>query len=205
MIKGSLYILSAPSGAGKTSLLKRLLAEDQGVRVSLSHTTRQQRPGEQDGVDYHFVDTAQFEKMAEQGRFLEYARVFENFYGTSESSVQEMLNRGLDVVLEIDWQGAQQVRKRFPTAISIFILPPTLGILKQRLLDRGQDSGDVIDLRMSEAKSEMAHYIEYDYLVFNEVFDVALGELKAVISSQRLRVAVQKAYRQKQLDALLST
>ena len=203
MHKGTLYILSAPSGAGKTSLLKALREQDGELHVSVSHTTRPMRPGEEDGVHYHFVDQARFLDKVAQGDFLEHAEVFGNYYGTDEASVRRQLEAGQDTVLEIDWQGAQQVRKRFPEAVSIFILPPSPEALHERLSNRGQDSEEVIQGRMREAVSEMSHYAEFDYLVFNDDFDTALGELAAIVACQRLRLSQQTAEHGDTLSRLL--
>ncbi len=204
MTIGTLFIVSAPSGAGKTSLLKALVETEERVRVSVSHTTRPRRPGEREGVDYHFIDSGTFSRMIEAGAFLEHARVFGNFYGTSEAGIREQLARGSDVILEIDWQGARQVRQRFPETVSIFILPPTPEALRQRLGSRGQDSDAVIQLRMGEAREEMSHYPEYDYLVVNDLFDQALGELRAIITAQRLRQEPQAERLQERLRSLLA-
>jgi guanylate kinase len=204
MFEGTLYIVSAPSGAGKTSLLKALVERDPRIRVSISHTTRAMRPGEVDGVDYHFVDVDLFARMIGEGAFLEHAQVFGNFYGTSEQAVREVLSTGDDVVLEIDWQGARQVRRRFPGAVSVFILPPTPEALRERLTGRGQDSAEVIERRMADARSEMEHYPEYDYLVINDRFEQALDELEAVVVSQRLRGEAQARRLGAQLSALLA-
>ena len=204
MFEGTLYIVSAPSGAGKTSLLKALVERDPRIRVSISHTTRTKRPGEVDGVDYHFVDVDRFARMIGEGAFLEHAQVFGNFYGTSERAVREVLSTGDDVVLEIDWQGARQVRRRFPGAVSVFILPPTPEALRERLTGRGQDSAEVIERRMADARSEMEHYPEYDYLVINDRFEQALEELGAVVISQRLRGEAQARRLGAQLKALLA-
>src|SRR5690606_16016716 len=152
--QGTLYILSAPSGAGKTSLVKALLDELEFVRVSVSHTTRAMRPGETDGINYHFTDHASFQQLINQGDFFEFAEVFGNFYGTSQAKVQEMLAAGFDTILEIDWQGAQQIRRLMPQAKSVFILPPSRAALRERLIKRGQDSDDVIEQRMQQATSE---------------------------------------------------
>ncbi|HKJ75928.1 MAG TPA: guanylate kinase [Gammaproteobacteria bacterium] len=189
---GTLFVVAAPSGAGKTSLLKALLEATPGLTVSVSHTTRPPRPGEQDGVDYHFVDTARFEAMVAAGEFLEHARVFDNHYGTSRGAVQQRLDAGEDVVLEIDWQGARQVREQFPGCVGIFILPPSRGALEERLRGRGQDDEAVVARRMRDAESEMAHYDEFDYLVFNDDFGTALAELGAVVTASRLRLATQR-------------
>jgi len=204
MTNGTLFIVSAPSGAGKTSLLKALIETEDQIKVSVSHTTRAMRDGEVDGVDYYFSSPEEFTEMVGQGAFLEHAEVFGNFYGTSESGIRQLLDSGLDVILEIDWQGARQVRKRFSDAVSIFILPPTPQALQQRLLARGQDSDEVIQRRLSEAKEEMSHYPEYDYLVLNDQFDVALGELRSVVTAQRFRQAVQSEQLAGRLAALLA-
>ena len=189
---GTLYIVSAPSGAGKTSLVTALIKADKRVSVSVSHTTRAMRPGEQHGVNYHFVSHDDFKGLIAKGDFLEHAEVFGNFYGTSRSALQEVLDQGNDLILEIDWQGAQQVRKLMPEALSVFILPPSQQALRQRLDGRGQDSEEIIAGRMKEAVSEMVHYDEYDYVIINDDFDVALEDLKAVFRSNRLRLKKQQ-------------
>ncbi|WP_085676483.1 MULTISPECIES: guanylate kinase [unclassified Pseudomonas] len=182
---GTLYIVSAPSGAGKTSLVTALIKADPRVSVSVSHTTRAMRPGEQHGVNYHFVSHDDFKGLITQGDFLEHAEVFGNFYGTSRSALQEVLDQGNDLILEIDWQGAQQVRKLMPEARSVFILPPSQQALRERLDGRGQDSEEIIAGRMKEAVSEMVHYDEYEYVIINDDFDVALEDLKAVFVANR--------------------
>ena len=202
--QGHLYVISAPSGAGKTSLVAALLKQDAGVEVSVSHTTRAPRPGEQDGVNYNFVDISSFESLIAEGDFLEHARVFGNYYGTSRSWVQQRLASGQDVILEIDWQGARQVREVEPDAVSIFILPPSREALRQRLESRGQDSDEVIAQRMAEATSESSQYSEYDFLVINDDFDEALVALQSIFTSQRLRTPVQQKRHQQMLAALLS-
>ena len=189
---GTLYIVSAPSGAGKTSLVKALIDSMAQVRVSVSHTTRAMRPGEVDGVNYHFTSRDEFVEMLKQGDFLEHAEVFGNLYGTSHPWVKQTLAKGYDLILEIDWQGAQQVRKLMPDAKSIFILPPTHKDLRQRLHNRGQDSEDVIDLRMQQAIAEMSHYVEYDYIVINDQFATALDDLKAIFRANQLRLESQQ-------------
>lgn len=190
---GNLFIVSAPSGAGKTSLVKALLGKpDVGLVLSISSTTRVARPGEQDGVDYNFLSKEQFQDMVAQGGFLEHAEVFGNFYGTSQASVAELRAKGLDVILEIDWQGAQQVRKMVPDCISVFILPPSKQALADRLHSRKQDSAEVIAGRLSEAAGDMGHFDEFDYLVINDDFDVALEDMWSVIRAQRLLLKVQK-------------
>jgi guanylate kinase len=203
MSTGTLYIISAPSGAGKTSLVKALLEKLAGVSVSVSHTTRPARPGEQDGVDYHFVAKAEFERLAAGDEFLEHAQVFDNYYGTRRATVLEKLESGSDVILEIDWQGARQVYKAFPQAVRVFILPPSREALRQRLAGRGQDSEDVINRRMADAVSEMSHYDEFDYLVFNDDFDTALSELMALFRARRLRSEAQRQRYASELKGLL--
>jgi guanylate kinase len=189
---GTLYIISAPSGAGKSSLLRAMLENSWGdVVLSVSHTTRMPRPGEVDGKDYHFVDTGVFQAMADRGEFLEHAQVFDNFYGTSQKGIEAQLSEGLDVILEIDWQGARQVRRLVPGSVGIFILPPSRQALEERLQGRGQDDDAVIARRMSDAVSEMSHYSEYDYLVINDVFQVACDELASIIRGNRLRIEEQ--------------
>jgi guanylate kinase len=201
---GNLYTISAPSGAGKTSLVNALLPTLAGIKVSVSHTTRAQRPGEIEGVNYHFVDRAEFQRMLEQGDFLESAEVFGNRYGTSQRWVRETLAAGNDVILEIDWQGAQQVRHLLDDTTSIFILPPSRSALLQRLTQRGQDSADVIQQRMAAAINEMSHYGEADYVVINDDFEIALQELRAILIARRLRLASQQWHHQELLRELLS-
>jgi guanylate kinase len=203
MATGTLFILSAPSGAGKTSLLKALREQDGELQVSISHTTRAMRPGEEDGVHYHFIDHEKFLHMVEMGEFLEHAEVFGNYYGTSEAAVRAQLEAG-DLVLEIDWQGARQVRERFPEAVSIFILPPDPESLRERLEGRGQDSEGVIQGRMQQAVSEMSHYAEFDYLVINDIFDAALVELDCIVRSQRLRIVRQMDQHKEKIEQLLT-
>jgi len=188
---GNLYIISAPSGAGKTSLLKALTDKIDNFSAAISTTTRGIREGEVDGVDYHFVSIEQFLSMIQNSEFLEHAEVFGNFYGTSEPSVKKALQAGQDLVLEIDWQGAQQVRKQIPQAIGIFILPPSREALHQRLKGRAQDDEQVINNRMAAAMEEISHYNEYDYLVINDDFDEALTELENIIKAQRLTLPMQ--------------
>lgn len=189
---GTLYVVSAPSGAGKTSLLKQLIKELDLIQTSISHTTRAMRVGEVDGVDYHFVSAKQFKSLIAESAFFEHAEVFGNFYGTSKASIQNQLDSGVDVILEIDWQGARQIRQHLPLSCSIFILPPSKEALHQRLKGRGQDEDDVIELRMQAAQGEMSHYTEYDYLVINDDFSVAVNELKAIMLANRLKLSVQK-------------
>lgn len=203
MTTGVLFVVSAPSGAGKTSLLRALIPTDARLRLSVSHTTRGARPGEQDGTHYHFVDRARFEAMVAAGEFLEHARVFDNLYGTAERSVRDVLGANFDVVLEIDWQGARQVRARFPEAVAVFIVPPSVEALRQRLSGRGQDSAEIIDRRMRDARSELSHFGEYDYLVVNDDFDEALADLRAIVGAERLRLARQQARLGAALEAML--
>jgi guanylate kinase len=203
---GTLYIVSAPSGAGKSSLLRALL-ESMGssVALSVSHTTRSPRPGEMDGRDYHFIDDSVFRVMMDEGAFLEHARVFDNYYGTSRQGVIDQLEAGLDVILEIDWQGARLIREQLPAAVGIFILPPSCEALQQRLQVRGQDDASVIERRMRDAVSEMSHYDEYDYLVINDVFQTACDELVAIMRSRRLLLPVQRRRHAGLLAGLLAS
>ena len=190
-MQGSLYIISAPSGAGKTSLVSKLTAADDSIVVSISSTTRDMRAGEENGVNYHFLSVEKFNEKIQEGDFLEHAQVFDNFYGTSKSSVEKQLESGKDVILEIDWQGAQQVRELMPEATSVFILPPSRDELLRRLKGRGTDNDDVIERRMQDAESEMSHYGEFDYIVINNNFDIALRELHSIFLSHRLTRAKQ--------------
>jgi guanylate kinase len=192
MSRGTLFIVTAPSGAGKTSLVQALIEREQQLRVSVSHTTRAKRPGEEDGVNYHFVDEAAFTEMLRTGSFFESAQVYGNHYGTSQLWVNEQLDAGLDVILEIDWQGAVQVRNLDPKACSIFILPPSLKTLKIRLLNRAQDDAETIEKRMSEAVAEISHVAEANFVVINDDFDTALEDLCAIIRSCRLTMKYQE-------------
>lgn len=201
---GTLYTVSAPSGAGKTSLVNALIERSPGLRVSVSHTTRPMRPGEEDGINYHFVSRERFLDMLEQTEFLEHAEVFGNLYGTSQTWVKQQLADGIDVILEIDWQGAQQVKRLLPDTRSIFILPPSRATLQQRLNSRGQDDSAIIAARMAEAVEEMSHYVEGDFLIINNDFEQALGELQAVISCQRLRISRQQQALEPLLHELLN-
>lgn len=191
MISGNLFIITAASGAGKTSLVKALLEKDVRVRLSISHTTRQPRPSEKNGVDYHFVNEEAFLEILEAGGFLESAMVHNARYGTSEQAVNAALAAGDDVILEIDWQGAAQVRQLFPLAVSIFILPPSIETLAQRLKNRAQDSEAVIAERLAAAREEMRHLVEFDYVTINDRFDEALQDLIAIIQAQRLKTNIQ--------------
>lgn len=201
---GKLYIISAPSGAGKTSLVKQLVADLKDLSVSISHTTRQMRPGEIHGQDYYFVSTLDFQAMQEKQAFLEHAQVFDNFYGTAQQTVEENLKQGLDVILEIDWQGAEQIKKLLPDSLSIFILPPSTEVLLQRLRNRGQDDEQTIARRMRDAVTEISHHDQFDYLVVNDVFAEALTELKSIIIANRLTRQRQQHNLQPLLASLLS-
>lgn len=201
---GTLYIISAPSGGGKTSLVNALLQSTPNLEVSISHTTRPKRPGETDNVDYNFIDKTDFEKLIAQHAFLEHAQVFGNYYGTSKHWVETKLTAGVDVILEIDWQGAQQIRKLMPDSIGIFVLPPSWQVLEARLRERAQDTESVIAQRMAQARSEMSHYHEYDYLVVNDNFSKALADLNAILHVGRLRLEVQKIAQTALLTSLLA-
>jgi guanylate kinase len=182
--RGKLFVIAAPSGAGKTSLVRALMQRRPTLRFSISYTTRQQRPNERDGHDYFFVDKAQFERMAAAGDFLEHARVFDNYYGTSRSQVERILDASQDVLLEIDWQGAQQIRSTLPECRSIFVLPPSRAALEQRLRSRGTDSDEVIARRLRDSLADLSHWSEFDYIVVNDDFDRATGELEAIVTGQ---------------------
>lgn len=200
---GSLFVISAPSGAGKTSLVKALVESVDHVSLSVSHTTRAPRPGEEEGVHYHFVSHDEFRAMQERGEFLEHAAVFDNYYGTSRQSVIDKLEQDWDVILEIDWQGARQVRERMDDTVGIFILPPSREALDQRLRNRGQDSDEIIQRRMRDAISEMSHYDEYDFLVINDRFDSALADLRAIFYAHRFATKRQKPHLKGLLQGLL--
>ncbi len=200
---GSLYIISAPSGAGKTSLVKALVDTMDEIRVSVSFTTRAMRPGEVDGVNYNFVDMAEFQRMVGDDVFLEHAQVFDNFYGTSRHWVEQQLREGVDVILEIDWQGARQVRPRMPGSVGVFILPPSRQALELRLRGRGQDSEEVIQRRFRDAVTDMGHYTEYDYVVINDDFAEALTDLSAIIRARRQRTEVQRGRQAQLIEKLL--
>ncbi|MCG6938755.1 MAG: guanylate kinase [Gammaproteobacteria bacterium] len=204
MAKGTLYVISAASGAGKTSLVSAVLKQVPGIVVSVSHTTRAPRPGEVDGVNYHFVDSNTFLAMVDTGDFFEYAMVFGNMYGTSRQHIQEQLLDGKDVILEIDWQGARQIRQQASDCKAIFILPPSIAALRERLTSRGQDDEEVINKRMREAVSEMSHYAEFEYLVINDDFDEARDNLAAIIMGQRMLSVRQQQKHAKLLADLLA-
>jgi guanylate kinase len=191
VLPGHLYVIAAPSGAGKTSLVRALLAQEPSARFSVSYTTRKQRPTEQDGRDYFFVDHARFERMVAAGEFLEHAQVFDNYYGTSRAQVEGLLKQGANVILEIDWQGAQQVRGALADCRSVFILPPSRAELERRLRGRGTDAEAIIQRRLRDAASDMSHWSEFDYVVVNEDFERALSDLKAILArrGEHLRAA----------------
>lgn len=189
--QGTLFIISAPSGAGKTSLVAQMLQYDSRLGVSISHTTRQMRSGEQDGVNYHFTRRDEFEAMIGRGEFLEHADVFGNYYGTSQVWVNQALAAGRDVVLEIDWQGAQQVRRLQPDCVSVFIVPPSADVLRERLVGRGTDSDEVVERRLTEAQEECRHAVEFDYLVVNDDFSLARDDLLAIVRTRRLLMSAQ--------------
>ena len=201
---GTLFTVSAPSGAGKTSLVEALAQIDGKVCVSISHTTRTMRPGEQDGVNYHFVTEAAFQEMLSRTAFLEHARVYQHFYGTSQAWVEEKLRTGDHVILEIDWQGAQQIKRQRPDSVAIFILPPSRAALEQRLNNRGQDDASVIAQRMDQAVDEISHYPEADFIVVNDDFELALVELQCIVDSQGLQTESQIIRHQSLLTELLS-
>jgi len=202
--KGKLYVVSAASGAGKTSLVSALLEQVADIEVSVSHTTRAAREGEVDGVNYHFVDTAKFEEMVEAAEFFEHATVFGNMYGTSQRHVEQQLRSGKDVILEIDWQGARQIRQLIPDCSTIYIAPPSASALRERLTSRGQDDDEIINRRMREAVSEMSHYVEFDYLVINDEFDQAKENLIAIIMGDRMSIDRQQEEHEELLEKLLT-
>ncbi|MFC3703087.1 guanylate kinase [Reinekea marina] len=204
IIPGTLYIVAAPSGAGKSSLVNALIARLPFVYLSISHTTRPMRPGEEDGEHYHFTTVEDFTARIEQAEFLEHAKVFDNYYGTSQTYVQQQLDAGHDVILEIDWQGGQQIRRLMPDAKSIFILPPSKDALQERLEKRQQDSAEVIARRMKDAVSEMSHYAEFDYLIINDDFYKALDEMSAIFVANRMTIEQQKDRYQNLLEQLLN-
>ncbi len=202
---GNLYIVAAPSGGGKTSLVKKLVDTLDLIEVSISHTTRSRRPGEENGVDYFFVDESDFIDMVNNNAFLEHARVFNSLYGTSVDQINKRLQNGIDVVLDIDWQGAEQIRRTFPGAVGVFIIPPSLDALKKRLLSRQQDDHSVISERMIKAQDELSHYPEFDYLIVNDEFDKAASELEAIVVANRLKMQCQVNKQAKLLSFLLSS
>ncbi|GAA66067.1 MULTISPECIES: guanylate kinase [Pseudoalteromonas] len=201
--RGNLFILSAPSGAGKSSLINALLKKHADMKVSVSHTTRAPRPGEENGVHYHFVSTDEFKALIAKDDFFEWAQVFDNYYGTSKQAIESQLDAGIDVFLDIDWQGAQQVRKIMPSVQTIFILPPSKEELEQRLNNRGQDSAEVIASRMAKAQSETSHYNEYDFVIVNDDFESALADIEMIVMAQRLTLKAQEDRHQVLLNSLL--
>ena len=203
-MSGLLFVVSAASGTGKTSLVKALLDRVTNLHVSVSHTTRGQRHGELDGVHYHFTEKDSFLALVEQGGFIEYAEVFGNYYGTAQATVKEQLAKGHDVLLEIDWQGAQQVRKLFPDSKQIFILPPSQFDLRQRLSNRGTDSVDVIERRLGCAVEDMQQYVNFDYVIINDDFNKALHDLESVIIANRLVITQQASRHQKMISELIT-
>lgn len=203
-MSGSLFIVAAPSGAGKTSLVQALVKQDLNIRLSVSHTTRAPRLGEKEGIDYFFVAEDSFATMRNQGAFIESATVFDNSYGTSASAVHAQLDSGYDVILEIDWQGAQQVRRNFAESQSVFILPPSKATLEQRLRHRGQDDEATILRRMQDAENEISHYVEFDYLVINDDFQTALNSLQSIIIAARHQIKHQQQKYQALLTDLLA-
>ncbi len=202
---GTLYVIAAPSGAGKTSLVRALVETVEHLRVSISYTTRPRREGETHGVSYHFVSREEFEILLEQNLFLEHAEVFGNYYGTSKQWVEQQLAEGKDIILEIDWQGAQQIKQLHPESVAIFILPPSRKTLEQRLRGRGTDKEEVIQRRLNEAVQEMQHAGTFDYWVVNDEFDLALRDLQTIIRSQRLKTAFQSYYLRDLMKNLLET
>ncbi|ADG25373.1 guanylate kinase [Legionella pneumophila serogroup 1] len=202
---GNLYIVAAPSGGGKTSLVKKLIEMVGEIEVSVSHTTRPMRPGEKEGVDYFFIDEEQFISMVNEGAFIEHAKVFNHWYGTSVVQINKRLQFGIDVVLDIDWQGAEQIRHAYPDAVSVFIIPPSLDALKERLMNRRQDKDHVISERMTKAQDELGHYPEFDYLIVNDDFEKAAMELQSIVIANRLRIEKQVNKQAKLLSFLLSS
>ena len=201
--RGNLFILSAPSGAGKSSLINALLAKHSDMKVSVSHTTRSPRPGEKNGVHYHFTTVDEFKSLIEKNDFFEWAQVFDNFYGTSKQAIEQQLAAGIDVFLDIDWQGAQQIRKLVDDVETIFILPPSKQELESRLNNRGQDSAEVIAGRMAQAQSESSHYNEYDYLVVNDDFNIALKQIETIVLAKRLSLKSQSVRHQNLITDLI--
>jgi len=203
-ITGNVFIVAAPSGGGKTSLVSQLVRQLPHTAVSISHTTRDKRPGETDGVDYFFINEETFQTMIEEGAFVEHACVFGHSYGTSVAQIQDRIQSGIDVILDIDWQGAQQIKKIFKEAIGIFIIPPSLDALKQRLQNRRQDDDQVITDRMQRARDELSHFNEFDYLIVNDDFDHACVELQAIVTAYRARMSRQSIAQRKLLSFLLT-
>lgn len=202
---GNLFILSAPSGAGKSSLIKALLSQEstRSMEVSVSHTTRDPRQGENDGEHYHFISVDKFKAQIAKNEFYEHAEVFGNYYGTSETAIDLQLSQGIDVFLDIDWQGAQQVRMKKPEVTTIFISPPSKAELESRLRKRGQDSEEIIESRMAQAKAECSHYNEFDYVIVNNDFSIALSELTTIVNNQRLKCSQQSITHKLMFEELL--
>ena len=203
--KGNLFIVAAPSGGGKTSLVKNLVKILTDIEISISHTTRPERPGEQHGVDYFFVSKNEFMVMIDQSAFIEHAVVFDYYYGTSIAQIKDRLSAGIDVLLDIDWQGAQQIKQLFPEAVSVFVIPPSLKALNQRLKSRQQDDEQIIKNRMLKAQDELSHYAEFDYLIVNDEFTKAVNELQAIVIAQRLSIKRQVKKQAKLLSLLLNS
>jgi guanylate kinase len=201
---GNLFIISAPSGAGKSTLINALLTQHADMQLSVSHTTRSPRPGESNGVQYHFTDIPAFKQLIEQDQFLEWAEVFGNYYGTSKAALADKLAQGIDVFLDIDWQGARQIKQQLPFVTTIFILPPSVEALEQRLNQRGQDSAEVIAGRMAKARDEISHADEYDYWVVNDDLELALQQFSGIIQTQRLKQNKQAIRQQKLISGLLA-
>mgnify|MGYP006200301623 FL=1 len=201
---GNLFIISAPSGAGKSTLINALLKQHADMQLSVSHTTRSPRPGETNGVQYHFTDVPHFKQLIEQDQFIEWAEVFGNYYGTSKAALADKLAQGIDVFLDIDWQGARQIKQQLPFVTSIFILPPSVEALEQRLNQRGQDSAEVIAGRMAKAQDEISHADEYDYWVVNDDLELALQQFSGIIQTQRLKQQKQAIRQQKLISGLLA-
>ena len=201
---GNLFIISAPSGAGKSTLINALLKQDADMQLSVSHTTRSPRPGETNGVQYHFTDVSSFKQLIAENQFIEWAEVFGNYYGTSKAALADKLAQGIDVFLDIDWQGARQIKQQLPFVTSIFILPPSVEALEQRLNQRGQDSAEVIAGRMAKARDEISHANEYDYWVVNDDLELAVQQFSGIIQSQRLKQQKQAIRQHKLLSGLLA-
>lgn len=204
MNEPNLYVVAAPSGGGKTSLIRALLEKDERVSLSVSHTTRAPRPGELTGIHYHFVDDETFVRMVEENAFLEHAQVFDHRYGTGRDAVSRKLAAGYDVILDIDWQGARQIRENFPGCCTIFILPPSLATLRKRLAKRGQDSDDVIERRMKDAKAEISHSSEFDFVIVNDDFDDALADLQSIVRHRKLYRPERKDHNEDLVAELLN-
>lgn len=201
---GNLFIISAPSGAGKSTLINALLQQHADMQLSVSHTTRSPRPGETNGVQYHFTDVPSFKQLIAEDQFIEWAEVFGNYYGTSKAALADKLAQGIDVFLDIDWQGARQIKQQLPFVTSIFILPPSVDALEQRLNQRGQDSAEVIAGRMAKARDEISHADEYDYWVVNDDLQLALQQFSGIIQTQRFKQQKQAIRQQKLISGLLA-